>query len=68
MRRYWEHAIRDQRDYQNHVDYIHYNPVKHGHAKAARDWPYSSFHLWLTRVYYHADWYSPLNIAGSSWE
>jgi len=32
QRRYWEHAIRDQRDYQNHVDYIHYNPVKHGHA------------------------------------
>jgi len=32
QRRYWEHAIRDQRDYQNHVDYIHYKPVKHGHA------------------------------------
>ncbi|MFM2006910.1 MAG: hypothetical protein RLZZ09_2565 [Pseudomonadota bacterium] len=68
QRRYWEHAIRDQRDYQNHVDYIHYNPVKHGHAKAARDWPYSSFHLWLKRGYYHADWCAPLNIAGSSWE
>jgi putative transposase len=55
QRSYWEHAIRDQRDYQNHVDYIHYNPVKHGHAKAAKDWPYPSFHLWLKRGYYHAD-------------
>ena len=51
QRRYWEHAIRDDRDYQNHVDYIHFNPVKHGHAKAAKDWPHSSFHRWVRQGY-----------------
>ena len=44
QRRFWEHCIRDQRDYVNHVDYIHYNPVKHNWVKQVRDWPYSSFH------------------------
>ena len=68
QRRYWEHAIRNQRDYQNHVDYIHYNPVKHGHAKAARDWPHSSFHRWVRQGYYDADWAAPLNDIGATWE
>lgn len=44
QRRYWEHLIRDERDLVAHVDYIHFNPVKHGHAATAADWPYSSFH------------------------
>ena len=44
QRRYWEHTIRDVDDLQNHMDYIHYNPVKHGWVKNVRDWEWSSFH------------------------
>jgi putative transposase len=44
QRRFWEHALRNERDYQNHFDYLHYNPVKHGLVKKVVDWPYSSFH------------------------
>jgi len=44
QRRYWEHLIRDPRDFAAHFDYIHYNPVKHGYTKAAADWPWSSIH------------------------
>jgi putative transposase len=43
QRRYWEHTIRDERDYAAHMDYIHFNPVKHGFALHADGWPYSSF-------------------------
>ena len=68
QRRYWEHAIRDHRDYQNHVDYIHFNPVKHGYAKAAKDWPHSSFHRWVRQGYYDADWAAPLNDIGATGE
>jgi len=49
QRRYWEHQIRDEEDSARHVDYIHYNPVKHGHAAQVRDWPHSSFHQWVAR-------------------
>jgi putative transposase len=44
QRRFWEHTVRDERDLQAHVDYIHYNPVKHGLVTCVSDWPYSSFH------------------------
>ena len=47
QRRYWEHQIRDDRDLQNHVDYIHYNPVKHGYVVNAVDWPHSSIHRYI---------------------
>jgi putative transposase len=47
QRRYWEHLIRDDRDYEKHVDYIHYNPVKHGNVKRASDWPHSSIHRYI---------------------
>ena len=46
QRRYWEHTLRDETDLVRHVDYIHFNPVKHGHVTRVRDWPYSSFHRW----------------------
>jgi putative transposase len=42
QRRYWEHQIRDQQDYNRHVDYIHYNPVKHGWCASPNEWPYST--------------------------
>ena len=44
QRRYWEHTLRDEVDSARHADYIHFNPVKHGHVGRVRDWPYSSFH------------------------
>lgn len=47
QRRYWEHQIRDDADLQAHVDYIHYNPVKHGYVTRASDWPFSSIHRYI---------------------
>jgi len=49
QRRYWEHLIRDERDFEKHVEYIHYNPVKHGHVKQAVDWPYSTIHRYIAK-------------------
>lgn len=56
QRRYWEHAIRDDLDLQRHVDYIHFNPVKHGWAARAMDWPHSSFRYYVSRGIYAAEW------------
>ncbi len=56
QRRFWEHTIRDDRDYQRHVDYIHYNPVKHGLVTAVRNWPYSSFHRYVRSGLLPEDW------------
>jgi putative transposase len=44
QRRFWEHLIRNERDYQHHVDYCWFNPVKHGLVATVEDWPFSSFH------------------------
>jgi putative transposase len=54
--RYWEHTIRDDRDFEMHVNYIHFNPVKHGHAMASRDWPHSSFHRFVREGVLPVDW------------
>ncbi len=56
QRRFWEHLIRDDDDLRHHVDYIHINPVKHGHAVRACDWPHSSFHRWVAMGHYPMDW------------
>lgn len=56
QRRFWEHQIRDEVDYQRHVDYIHWNPVKHGHAQHVKDWSYSTFHRFVKEGYYPLDW------------
>ena len=56
QRRYWEHAVRDERDFQCHLDYIHYNPVKHGHVSAPVDWPFSSFRRFVAAGFYERDW------------
>ena len=47
QRRFWEHAIRDQRDLDRHVDYIHFNPVRHGLVSNPEDWPFSSYHQYF---------------------
>jgi putative transposase len=49
QRRYWEHQIRDETDLARHVDYIHFNPVKHGLVAQVKDWPHSSFHKSVER-------------------
>ena len=56
QRRYWEHLIRDEQDYRAHLDYLHFNPVKHGHVRRVADWPYSTFHTWVERGAYPLDW------------
>ena len=56
QRRFWEHTIRDDRDYAAHVDYVHFNPVKHGLVSEVWDWPYSSFHRDVARGVYPAAW------------
>jgi putative transposase len=56
QRRYWEHLIRDPHDLRTHVDYVHFNPVKHGHAEMAAAWPHSSFRRWVERGVYPLDW------------
>ena len=56
QRRYWEHLIRDERDLCNHIDYIHFNPVKHGMVKHVADWPHSSFHRFVRQGRLPADW------------
>ncbi|MES2821141.1 MAG: transposase [Pseudomonadota bacterium] len=56
QRRYWEHLIRDDLDYQRHRDYVHFNPVKHVYVRQVRDWPYSSFHRAVRDGCYPADW------------
>lgn len=56
QRRYWEHLIRDRDDLRHHVDYIHYNPVNHGHVARVADGPHSSFRAWMQRGAYSLDW------------
>jgi putative transposase len=54
--RFWEHTIRDETDFAHHVDYVHYNPVKHGLVRQVRDWPYSTFYLYVQLGFYPLDW------------
>jgi len=56
QRRYWEHQIRDEVDLSRHVDYIHFNPVKHGWVERALDWQYSTLHGYIDRGWVSADW------------
>jgi putative transposase len=56
QRRFWEHSIRDEIDLERHVQYIHYNPVKHGLVKRVADWPHSSFHRDVERGWLPANW------------
>lgn len=54
--RYWDHIIRNQEDMNNHLNYIHFNPVKHGYVTAAKDWAHSSFRDFVDAGHYHIDW------------
>lgn len=67
QRRFWEHTIRDDRDYLRHVDYIHYNPVKLGHVQRVRDWPFSSFHAFVRRGVLPKDWAGDADASGGGY-
>lgn len=56
QRRFWEHTIRDLDDYQRHMDYIHYNPVKHELVNNVKDWEWSSFHRYVKWGLYESNW------------
>lgn len=56
QKRFWEHTIRDERDFRVHADYILFNPVKHGHVAHVADWPHSSFHRLVKDGVYPRDW------------
>ncbi|WP_413470432.1 REP-associated tyrosine transposase [Teredinibacter turnerae] len=63
QRRFWEHTIIDEQDYRHHIDYVHFNRLKHGLVKQVKDWPFSSFHRAVRLGYYTEKWCSnePLN-------
>ena len=69
QRRFWEHCVRDQADFNRHVDYIHFNPVKHGLVESPRDWVWSSFHRYAAAGQYGPDWGAaePESIKGVDW-
>jgi putative transposase len=56
QRRFWEHLIRDDDDYENHIDYIHYNPVKHGFVIRPVDWAFSSIHRYIKSGILNEQW------------
>ena len=56
QKRFWEHTIRDDRDLESHVNYVHFNPVKHGHGMRAIDWPHSTIHRYVAHGLLPANW------------
>jgi len=58
QRRFWEHQIRDQDDFNHHLDYIHFNPVKHSLCENPKLWIYSSFHRYVKAGKYPQNWSS----------
>ncbi|MGA2735574.1 MAG: transposase [Syntrophobacteraceae bacterium] len=56
QRRFWEHTVRDEEDLQRHLDYIHFNPVKHKLVSRVSDWPHSTFHEYVRSGVYPPDW------------
>jgi putative transposase len=61
--RFWDHVIRDDKNFEDHLHYIHFNPVKHGLAQEPGAWQYSSFHEWQKRGLYSSNlqWKEPEN-------
>jgi putative transposase len=70
QRRFWEHVVRDERDLKNCVDYIHWNPVKHGLANSPGAYEYSSFSQWVASGDYPADWGADVvvDLPNAEWE
>ena len=68
QRRFWEHYIRDEEDLYRHIDYVHYNPVKHGCVNRVRDWADSSFHKFVDAGYYDLDWGDNLSLEDQQYQ
>jgi putative transposase len=68
QRRFWEHTIRNEADYAAHVDYIHYNPVKHGYVKRPAEWSHSSIHRFITEGRVTKDWAVGPSVEGLDYE
>jgi putative transposase len=66
QRRFWEHTIRDDADFERHVDYVHFNPVKHKLGPAVADWPHSSFHRYVREGVLPNDWAGAIGDAHGS--
>ncbi len=64
QRRFIEHTIRDEKDLCNHLDYIHYNPIKHGLVKNVNDWEHSSFKKFVRTKWYEPNWGNYNDIKG----
>ena len=62
QRRYFEHTICSQEELNNHINYIHYNPVKHGYVECVKDWVYSSFHKFVENNLYDINWGSSKDV------
>jgi len=56
QRSFYDHVIRNEKDLYRHMDYVHYNPVKHGYVNRPEDWPYSSYRSWVERGVYPEQW------------
>jgi putative transposase len=67
QRRYWEHTLRDELDFERHCDYIHFNPVKHGHAGSTREWPHSSFQKFVKLGVYPVNWAAGEGVDAGDW-
>jgi len=63
QQRFWAHAILNDKDYEGHMNYIHYNPVKHGHVSSPKDWHWTSFHRLVKSGIYPSDWGGEVEIA-----
>ena len=66
QKRFWEHRIRDARDFRMHLDYIHANPVKHALVSLPREWPGSSFHRYVKLGWHDLDWCGRAELPGST--
>ena len=64
QRRFWEHLIRNERDYARHVEYCYINPVKHALVGRVQDWPYSSFHRDVRAGIFPLDWAGEIEVIG----
>ena len=65
QKKFWEHTIRDAKDFKMHLDYIHGNPVKHNLTETPGDWAWSSFHRYVRLGTYESDWQGRVDLPGS---
>jgi putative transposase len=65
QRRFWEHQVRDDTDFERCMDYVHYNPVKHGLVSRVKDWEWSTFHRLVSQGVYQEDWGEGLRVEGT---